>query len=210
RPGELRIESRNLSDITARYPELRALGNELGSREAVLDGEIVAFDSEGRPRFERLQQRMNLASDSAVRRRMRDVPVAYVIFDVLYLDGRDLCGLPYAERREILDGLELNGPSWQTPAVHRGDGKALLAATGEQGLEGVMAKRLDSRYEPGRRSGAWIKVKNRRSTEVVIGGWLPGEGRRKSFGALLVGRYDADGNLRYGGRVGTGFTEKRI
>jgi bifunctional non-homologous end joining protein LigD len=212
-PGHVRLESRNLNDITARYPELRAIGRALGSHEAVLDGEVVAFDEHGRPSFQRLQSRMHLASDRLVRQKMRDVPVVYVAFDLLHLDGRSLMDLPYTERRAALDRLALEGPSWQTPADFRGDGRALLELSRARGLEGVVAKRLDSRYEPGRRGDAWIKVKNIQRQEVVVGGWLPGEGRRRtSLGALLVGVYEhppgsTAGVLRYAGRVGTGFTD---
>ncbi|MDQ6915879.1 MAG: DNA ligase, partial [Actinomycetota bacterium] len=159
-PGRLRLESRNLNDVTAQYPEVRALARELGARTAVLDGEIVAFDAEGRPSFERLQQRMHLASASQVRRRAGAVPVVYVVFDLLHLDGETLMDLPYSERRARLEALDLNGAAWQTPRHHKGDGAALLAATAQRGLEGVVAKRLDSPYEPGKRSGAWIKVKH--------------------------------------------------
>jgi bifunctional non-homologous end joining protein LigD len=212
--GRLRLESRTLRDITATYPELRAVAAELGSTDAVLDGEVVAFDDAGRPSFERLQSRMNLASESAVRRRMGDCPVTYTIFDVLYLDGRMLIDLPYTERRQRLDDLGLEGPNWQTPTYHRGDGKGLLDLTKERGLEGLVAKRLDSRYLPGRRTRAWLKVKNVMSQELVIGGWLPGQGRRAgTLGALLVGYMeDEDGkrHLRYAGRVGTGFSDAEL
>jgi bifunctional non-homologous end joining protein LigD len=208
--GHLRLESRTLREITPQYPELRRLADELGARQAVLDGEVVAFDEAGRPDFQRLQGRMNLASDTAIRRRMANTPVTYVIFDLLYVDGRSLLDLSYEERRAELEGLELDGESWQTPRYHRGDGTDLLEATREQGLEGVVAKRLDSRYVPGRRTRAWLKVKNVATQELVIGGWLPGEGsRERTLGALAVGYYDA-GDLRYAGRVGTGFTETTL
>ena len=209
--GRVRLCSRNGNDITSRYPELRDLGRALGARPAILDGEIVAFDAEGRPSFERLQSRMHLASDAAVRRAVRDVPIAYVLFDVLYLDGRQLCARPYHERRELLESLDLRGPHWQTPAYRTADAEALLRFSAERGLEGVVAKRIDSRYEPGRRSAAWVKVKNKRNQTVVIGGWVPGEGRRAStLGALLVGVPGEDGALDYAGRVGTGFTERTL
>jgi bifunctional non-homologous end joining protein LigD len=209
--GRLRLESRTLRDITSHYPELRALAAELGAREAVLDGEIVAFDERGRPSFQRLQSRMHLASESAVRRRMADTPVTYVAFDLVHLDGRSLTDLPYTERRARLEELALDGPSWQTPRHHRGDGAALLRATAEQGLEGIVAKRLDSRYLQGRRGRAWLKVKNLQGQELVIGGYLPGQGRRAdTLGALLVGYHEADGGLRYAGRVGTGFTDEML
>ena len=220
-PGEFRIESRNLKDITSRWPELRALGRELGARDGILDGEIVTLNDEGKPSFQLLQSRMHLASESAVRRRMKTTPAIYMAFDLLYLDGRDLTGLPYTERREMLESLELDGPNWKVPSYHVGDGQALLAASRAQGLEGVIAKRLDCPYTPGRRGGGWIKVKNTRSQELVVGGWLPGEGnRRGKLGALLVGHYDttkADADERgepqkftFAGRVGTGFTEQTL
>src|SRR5919204_618115 len=160
--------------------------------EALLDGEVVAFDEAGRPDFQLLQRRMHLASDAAVRRRMADTPATYLAFDVLHLDGRSLLELPYGERREGLDELDLgSGPHLQAPANHRGDGRKLLELTRERGLEGLVAKRLDSTYQPGRRSRAWIKVKNVRTTELVIGGLLPGQGGRTGrIGALLVGYYD--------------------
>jgi bifunctional non-homologous end joining protein LigD len=150
---------------------------------------------------------MHVASSSEVRRRMRDVPVTYVIFDVLHLDGETLFERPYEERRELLESLELDAESWQTPAYHRGEGAVLLDASARQGLEGIVAKRLASPYRPGKRGRDWLKVKNVRSQEVVIGGWLPGKGRREGeIGALLVGYYDGD-ELRYAGKVGTGFAE---
>jgi bifunctional non-homologous end joining protein LigD len=208
--GRLRLASRNGRDITPRYPELRELGRVLAGHEAVLDGEVVAFDADGRPSFQRLQGRMHLTSDHVVRRLAQSEPVAYVLFDLLWLDGHSLLGLPYSERRERLLELGLSGPTWQTPASHVGDGAAMLEASRARGLEGIIAKRLDSPYTPGRRPGTWVKVKNVRATEVVIGGWLEGEGRRSGrLGALVVG-YHEDGALRYAGRVGTGFDEAEL
>jgi bifunctional non-homologous end joining protein LigD len=208
--GRLRLASRNGRDISPRYPELRELGRALAGREAVLDGEVVAFDAEGRPSFQRLQSRMHLTSEHAVRRLSQSEPVAYILFDLLWLDGHSLMALPYAERRERLLELGLNGPTWQTPASHIGDGAALLAAARARGLEGIVAKRLDSPYLPGRRSTGWLKVKNVREIDVVVGGWLEGEGRRNGrLGALVVGFYE-DGELRYAGRVGSGFDEAEL
>jgi bifunctional non-homologous end joining protein LigD len=209
-PGRLRLESRNLNDITETYAELRGLLRDLGMREVVLDGEIVAFDDAGKPSFERLQRRMHVTSPSAIRRLMSSTPVVYAIFDLLYLDGRSLMGMRYDERRERLESLELSGPAWRVPASHPGQGTDLQNATETQGLEGIVAKRLDSRYEPGRRGGQWIKIKNLRTQELVIGGWIPGEGRRADrIGALLMGYYE-DSRFRYAGRVGTGFTERTL
>lgn len=209
--GRIRLTSRSGNDITERYPELRPLGEQLGSTEAVLDGEIVAFDGDGRPSFERLQRRMHVAGASTIRRLAREVPVVYVIFDLLWLDGRPLLDAPYAERRRLLAGLHLDGPAWQTPPHEVGGGDQTLAVSRRFGLEGVVAKRLDSRYEPGRRSGAWRKIKLLARQELVVGGWLPGEGRRATtIGSLLVGYYDERGALRFAGRVGTGFTERTL
>ncbi|MEA2211316.1 MAG: bifunctional non-ous end joining protein LigD [Solirubrobacteraceae bacterium] len=211
KPGRLRLESRNLREITDGYPEVRGLLRDLGMREAVFDGELITFDEHGRPSFERLQRRMHVTSPSAVRRLAASTPVVYVIFDLLYLDGHDVMAQPYGERRAALEGLELGGPAWRVPAAHAGQGRALLSATESQGLEGVVAKRLDSRYEPGRRNGAWLKIKHTRRQELVVGGWLPGEGRRRNrIGALLMGYQAEDGRLRFAGRVGTGFTERTL
>jgi bifunctional non-homologous end joining protein LigD len=210
-PGRLRIEGRRLTDMTERYPELRPLGRQLGSRDAVLDGEIVAFDENGRPSFERLQHRMHLTGESRIKRRAKEIPVVLAIFDLLHLDGRNLMHLPYEERRAKLEELRLEGPNWRTPAAHPGEGAALLAASEQEGLEGIVAKRLGTPYEPGRRSPNWIKVKNKKRQELVIGGWIPGEGKReRTIGALLVGFHSPDGRFRYGGRVGTGFTQRAL
>ena len=210
--GRARFESRRGNDITSRYPELRGLGPALGATPAVLDGEIVAFDGE-RPSFERLQRRMHVSNDRAVRRLMGEVPVVYVLFDLLWFDGHSTISLPYRERRKLLDELDLQGASWQTPGAHEGEGSALLEASRGLGLEGVVAKRLDSVYEPGRRSRAWLKVKNTCSQEFVIGGWVPGQGMRASLGALLIGYYESTepgARLKYAGRVGTGFSGQEI
>ena len=206
--GGVRLQSRSGRDVTGHYPEATELtGVGTGT---VLDGEIVAFDQDDRPSFERLQSRINLGSVREVSLRRVEVPVAFVLFDLLYLEGHNLMGLPYAERRSQLEALALAGPSLQVPRHHRGDGAALLEATRQRGLEGLVAKRLDSTYQPGRRSRNWIKVKNFRRQELVVGGWLPGQaGRNGRIGALLVGHYH-QGQLRYAGRVGTGFTDAEL
>jgi bifunctional non-homologous end joining protein LigD len=209
RPGRVELQTRNLNDVSAQYPEVRRISRALGAHDAVLDGELVAFDENGKPSFERLQQRIHNTDENVVRRRMKTHPVVYVVFDLLYLDGEDLTCEPYTRRRELLEGLELTGDAWQTPGYSVGQAKELLAASKEQGLEGVMLKRLDSTYSPGKRTGAWLKVKNVSRQEMVIGGWTPGEGRRKEhLGALLVGYFEREGGkqvLRYAGKVGTGF-----
>jgi bifunctional non-homologous end joining protein LigD len=211
RPGELALESRNLKDITAQYPELHRLNRALSSHEAILDGEIVAFDEQGRPSFAALQRRMHLASSAQIKRLAMSTPVTYMIFDLLWLDGHSLMELPYIQRRERLASLEPCGERWQTPEHIVGRGEEVLRASAEQELEGIVAKRLDSTYQPGRRSTSWIKIKNVARQEVVIGGWMPGQGRRKEhIGAVLVGVHEPDGALRYVGRVGTGFTESEL
>jgi bifunctional non-homologous end joining protein LigD len=214
RPGRVELRSRNLNDITAQYPEVRPLSRELGAREAVLDGELVAFDEAGLPSFERLQQRIHQTDEAVIRRRMKSHPVTYVLFDLLYLEGTDLMEEPYARRRERLEALELNGPGWQTPANSTGNAAELLAASAERGLEGIVLKRLDSRYVPGKRTGAWLKVKNTGRQEFVIGGWVTGEGRRRDrLGALLIGHHGGGlpgDRLRYAGKVGTGFSEREV
>jgi bifunctional non-homologous end joining protein LigD len=210
-PGTLRFESRNLNDISASYPELTRLGRALGSHSAVLDGEIVVLDGEGRTSFAALARRMGVSSPARAKRLAERDPVTYVIFDLLWLDGHSLIERPYTERREALAGLALRGERWQTPDHIVGHGRETLAASERAGLEGVIAKRLDGPYEPGRRSGAWIKLKNVRSERLAVGGWLAGQGRRRErIGALLVGERLGDGTLRYAGRVGSGFSEQEL
>jgi bifunctional non-homologous end joining protein LigD len=207
--GRVRLESRRGGEITNRYPEVRGLGAALGATPVVLDGEVVAFDGE-RPSFERLQRRMHVGSETTARRLAREVPVVYVAFDLLWLDGHSALELEYTERRDLLEGLELAGESWQTPAWYE-DGEALLAASRESGLEGVVAKRLDSTYLAGIRSRHWLKVKNHLVQEFVVGGWAPGQGAREAtMGALLIGYFEKDGRLHYAGRVGTGFTDTEL
>lgn len=209
-PGRIRFLSRNENDVTAAYPELRALNRTLGSHEAILDGEIVAFDEDGRPSFQALQPRMHLRGEAAVKHLAESSPVTYVIFDLLWLDGHSLADLPYSERRARLDALQLDDERWRVPEFQAGEGSALLAATREQGLEGVVAKRLDSRYTPGGRGGSWLKVKNVQRQELVIGGWTEGKGSRSQrIGALHLGVYE-NGEFRYAGKLGTGFDVQEL
>ncbi|MDT8900466.1 non-homologous end-joining DNA ligase [Anaeroselena agilis] len=218
--GEIRVLSRNHKDITAQYPELAALASSLPRSRLILDGEIVAFGADGRPSFSRLQHRMGLTSPQTIAKLSREIPATYIIFDVLYQDGRLLVDLPYSERRHILEELSPSGRAWQTPAHKVGEGPELLAASREVGLEGILAKRLDSKYETGKRSGAWLKIKNQRRQELVIAGWVPGRGKRQgTIGALLVGYWDrppsktrtsSSPRLVYAGKVGTGFSSRTL
>jgi bifunctional non-homologous end joining protein LigD len=197
RDGQLRLQTRNLLDATSDFPEVRSLTSALGARNVILDGEMVAMDERGHQSF------------SALQRRGRERPaVVYIVFDLLYLDDRATMKLPYLERRRLLDQLDIaSGAGWQVPRYHVGEGAALLEATRAQGLEGLIAKQVDSTYEPGKRTRSWLKVKNWGRQELVIAGWMPGEGGRAGhLGSLLLGYHDDTGRLRYAGRVGTGFT----
>jgi bifunctional non-homologous end joining protein LigD len=206
-PGRLRLDTRTLRDVTAGFPELGRLQRQLGARRAVLDGEIVAFDDAGRPSFQQLQGRMHLANRSQVTRAARAAPVTYMIFDLLYLDGESLLEADYRTRRRRLEELGLEGDSWKVPPILEGTGDDVLEASRKAGLEGIMAKQLDSPYTPGHRGREWLKVKNVLRQEFVIGGFTAGSGRRtNSLGALLVGYYE-DGELRYAGKVGTGYSD---
>jgi bifunctional non-homologous end joining protein LigD len=208
--GRLRLLSRNDADVSAAYPELDGLAAAVGDIEVVLDGEIVALDGAGHISFEALQPRMHLRDRRQIQRMADASPVSYRIFDLLHLDGHATIGLPYTQRRELLQSLELDGPHWQTPPYQVGGGSKALARSVKEGNEGVVAKRLDSLYTAGRRSPAWVKVKNVRTQEVVVGGWRPGQGARAdTIGSLLLG-IPGDGGLVYVGQVGTGFTRDAL
>lgn len=209
--GQVRLMSRTGKDISATYPEVAGLGHAVGHKQALLDGEIVAFTG-GRPSFEALQPRMHVSSPTQALRLAEQTPVTYLAFDVLQLDGRSLAGLPYASRREILEDLVPSGGAWLCPPVFPGeDLEAVRSASLATGLEGVVVKRLDSAYEPGARSASWVKIKNVLGQDVVVAGYKPGQGNRAGLvGSLLIGVYGdgPDGNrgLLYCGHVGTGFT----
>ncbi|MGH3623947.1 MAG: non-homologous end-joining DNA ligase, partial [Sciscionella sp.] len=207
--GRLSLRARSGTDITTTYPELRALGEELGSTQVLLDGEIVAFAG-GVPSFPALQHRMHVSSAARARRLAAERPVTYLIFDLLHLDGHSCVHLAYEQRRRLLERLELSGAHWQTPPAHSGAGAEVLAASQEHGLEGVVAKRLAAPYQPGHRSPDWIKITGIHTQEVVVGGWRPGNGRREGLvGALLLGVPDGSG-LRFVGSVGTGFSDAEL
>ena len=210
--GQVRLTSRTGRDITFVYPELTVMATAAGAHEAVLDGEIVAFGDGPWPDFEALQQRMNISTAAQARALSAQNPVSYLAFDLLWLDGRSLLDEPYSLRRELLDSLGLDSGRVQVPPSFAGEsGADIQAVSRQQRLEGIMAKRVSSRYEPGRRTTAWRKIKNVHRQEVVIGGWKPGEGGRAGWiGSLLVGVHDEDGALVYSGHVGTGFTQQTL
>ncbi|MEO6500682.1 MAG: non-homologous end-joining DNA ligase [Jatrophihabitantaceae bacterium] len=213
--GRVRLRSRNDLDITVSYPELEELGSRLGNGQLILDGEVVAFGADGRPSFARLQKRMHVGQAGEAQRLSRTDPARYLIFDLLHLDGAATIGLPYQQRRQLLEELDLDGASWQCPSYFAGNGEMVLQASQQLGLEGVVAKRLASAYRPGRRSPDWRKIKNLRTQEVVVLGWQPGNGRRAgTIGSILVGvpgeGESAAAGLRYAGKVGTGFTDAAL
>lgn len=213
--GQVSLASRLGNDVTAGYPELAALGPALGERAAVLDGEIVAFEDRGRPSFERLQRRMHVRGPN--RLLMAAVPVLYVIFDLLWLDGRPLTGQPFVERRRQLESLGLAGPNWRVSSLlPEPPDDDLLAACRRVGLEGYLGKQASAIYLVGKRSKSWTKVKCVRQREFVVGGWSEGSGGRSGqIGSLAIGWVDPDrpappGHsfaLRYAGQVGSGLSE---
>lgn len=208
---QVRLTSRTTRDVTHAYPELAGLPAAVGWDQAILDGEIVAFGGGEWPDFEALQQRMNISKAAQARQLAAVVPVTYLVFDLLWLGGRALLELPYLRRRELLDRLGLTGANWQVPPSFTAErGADVQAVSRQHRLEGIVAKRIQSKYEPGRRTGAWRKIKNVHRQEVVIGGWKPGEGGRAGWiGSLLVGVYSG-GRLVYSGHVGTGFSQQAL
>jgi bifunctional non-homologous end joining protein LigD len=210
RDGVLGLSSRKGTDITVRYPEVGRLPEALSGHDAIVDGEIVAMDDRGRPDFGALQNRMHRTGPE-VPRMAAAAPVTYLVFDLLAWDGEDLIGLPYAERRARLDALGIAGYRWVATPWFAGGGADVLAASEDNGLEGVMAKRLASPYRPGVRSPDWRKIKNFKTQSVVVGGWRPGQGRRSgTIGSLLVGVPDDGGRLVFVGHVGTGFSDQHL
>jgi bifunctional non-homologous end joining protein LigD len=196
--GALRLRSRRGRDVTKEYPEFRSLAADLADHHVVLDGEAVALDSSGVPSF------------NAMQNRGRSTRVEYWAFDLLYLDGRSLLRARYADRRKLLETLAAAGHLIVPDLVPGRDGAQALAHSREHGWEGVVAKRRDSTYQPGRRSASWVKDKHWNTQEVVIGGWKAGEGGRgNGIGSLLMGIPGPDG-LRFAGKVGTGFTERDL
>ena len=217
--GQVWLWNRRATEATATFPELSVLAEALEGRSVVLDGEVVAPDAAGRPSFQRLQRRMHVVRPSS--RLLAEVPVVFAVFDVLWLDGDLVVGLPQAERRRLLESLALQGPVAQTAPVLEATPDELMEACRQAGLEGFMAKRLDAPYLPGRRSTAWSKIKCARRREFVVGGWTEGQGARTtSIGSLALGCYDVTPEeaerrgrpqrLLYVGQAGSGLNEDMI
>lgn len=212
-PDGVVVTNRRGGEITGTYPELAGMAEALAPHSVVLDGEVVAFNEKGQTSFQRLQRRMHVIKPPA--RLLADTPVAFVAFDVLWLDGELLVDRPQTERRQVLDGLGIKGRAWQTAPVLDAAPEELLEACRQAGLEGFMAKKLDAPYSVGRRSTAWWKVKCGRRREFVVGGWSSGQGsRQESIGSLALGCYDtADADtqrLFYVGQAGSGLNDEMI
>jgi bifunctional non-homologous end joining protein LigD len=203
------LVSRTRRNITKTYPDLASIHQQLVALDAIVDGEIVAMD-DGRPSFEKLQQRMNLQNEREIQRMITKCPVTFVAFDLLYLDGRDLTREPVERRKELLTQIVVPTPKLTVSPHERTVGTTLFGIARDRRLEGIVAKRLGSPYRPGRRTKEWLKIKSIHDADIVIGGWTPGEGSRSSrFGAILAGAYDDD-ELVFLGAVGSGFSEKML
>jgi bifunctional non-homologous end joining protein LigD len=200
RGGTTRLLSRNENPVTVAWPELHR--SPLGDRDLLVDGEVIALNERGLPDFRVLQDRMHVRNAAAAARLAGELPATYMVFDVMRLDGRDLTAMPLGERRKILADLGLEHSTWQVPAAYD-DGPMLFEATLQQGLEGIVSKRLASRYSFGERSKSWLKFAHRHRRSYVVGGWRPQEGTTDRLAALLVGEMTPEG-LLYRGRVGSG------
>ena len=201
RDKKVSLLSRNQNDLSVRFPEIVEALKNLPARDCVIDGEVVALDEEGRSSFQLLQAREMEGRKS---------PIYFYAFDLLQLDGKSLIGLPLETRKSVLEKLcaDAGDPIRYSGAIGS-DPKRLLEEVKRRGLEGIIGKQRNSVYEPGRRSGAWIKLKCVNEQEFVVGGYTPPQGARKHFGAILVGYYD-NNKLVFAGKVGTGFTAKSL
>jgi len=206
--GKVTLRSRRGLDLTAAFPRLAAETGKQAAESMILDGEIVALDASGKPSFNALQNRVQLKAARDIAAADRDVPAVYFCFDLLYFAGIDLRDRPYRDRRRYLAQALLPSPLVQL--VHATeDAEALQKAAIASGFEGIVGKRKDSRYEAGRRSAQWLKVKPTRTEEFLVGGYTKGKGSREPLGALLVG-YRGDGKLHYASHVGSGFDERTL
>lgn len=204
--GSVRLVSRNQNDLTEAYPELRSLGDNIRARNAVLDGEIVALDEQGRPSFSLMQQRTGGGEGGRrIRRTRDDIPVVYYVFDLLYLDGYNLMQADLEQRKQLLASIVTPSDLVRYSDHYVGNGRALFAAAAERNLEGIVAKRRGSCYLQ-KRSREWLKIKIVRQQECVIGGYTDPRGTRENFGSVVLGLYDHNGRLIHVGHAGSGFT----
>ncbi len=206
--AKVRLVSRNQNDLTAQYPELHDLPNFVQAEAAVLDGEIVALDEDGRASFSLMQQRTGIRSGGRRGPGQPGIPVVYYVFDLLYLDGYDLHRVPLEQRKEVLAQIITpGGPARYSE--HFAQGVQLLEAARQKGLEGILAKRRSSTYEE-RRSSEWLKIKITQTIDCVVGGYTDPEGSRQHFGSLVLGLYDKQKRLIHVGQAGTGFDQKTL
>ena len=204
--GSARLVSRNQNDLTAAYPELRSIPDFVKARTAVLDGEIVALDEQGRPSFSLMQQRTGVGEGGhRIRRTRDDIPVMYYVFDLLYVDGYDLMQSQLEQRKELLASILSPGDLIHYSDHYIGNGKALFEAAAQRELEGIVAKRRSSPYVQ-KRSSDWLKIKIVKQQECVIGGYTDPRGSRENFGSIVLGLYDDQGRLIPVGQAGSGFT----
>ena len=207
--GKVRLVSRKQNDLTPRYPELAGLPQFIKAQSAILDGEVVALDEEGRASFSLMQQRTGFRPGGRRATANADVPVIYYAFDLLYLDGFDWRRVPLEERKRKLATLLMTGNAVRYSDHYEEQGKALFEIAQQRGLEGIVAKKRASYYEE-RRSREWLKIKIRHRIECVIGGYTEPEGARSHFGSLVLGLYDKKGRLAHVGQVGSGFDQKLL
>jgi len=206
--GSVRLQSRRGIDLTAVFPEITADLALKDNGQMVLDGEIVALDANGRPSFNALQNRVQLKTATDIAKAQREAPAVLVCFDLLHFGGVNLRGVPYVDRRRYLSQCLL--PSTHIQLIHVAtNAEQLYAAATASGFEGIVAKRKNSIYQPGKRSNAWLKIKTTQTAEFVVGGYTKGKGERESLGALLLG-YWSGGKLHYAGHVGSGLTSAII
>jgi bifunctional non-homologous end joining protein LigD len=207
--GKVRLVSRNQNELTARYPELKDMAQSVKAKTAILDGEVVALDDEGKASFSLMQQRTGFRPGGKRAVANADVPVLYYAFDLLYLDGEDWRKVPLEERKRKLQSIVKTGNSLRYSDHYEEQGKALFEVARSKGLEGIVAKKRVSFYEE-RRSREWLKIKIRHRVECVVGGFTEPEGSREHFGSLVLGLYDKMGRLIHVGQAGSGFNQKSL
>jgi bifunctional non-homologous end joining protein LigD len=207
--GKARLVSRNQNELTARYPELKDLAKSVKAKTAILDGEVVALDEQGRASFSLMQQRTGFRPGGRRAATNAGVPVLYYAFDLIYLDGYDWRKLPLEERKKKLASILITGDALRYSDHYEKQGKALFEMARQKGLEGILAKKRDSIYQE-RRSSEWLKIKIRHRLEAVIGGYTEPEGSRMNFGSVVLGLYDKQGRLIHVGQAGSGFDQKSL
>jgi bifunctional non-homologous end joining protein LigD len=207
--GSTRLVSRNQNDLTNEFPELHDLATYLRVESAVLDGEVVALDDQGRPSFSLMQQRTGLRGPHKRSSRRTDLPILYYVFDLLHVDGYDLRRVSLEERKKILETIVISSETMRYSDHYPGQGIALFEVAKQKGLEGILAKRRASCYEE-RRGREWLKIKITQTVDCVVGGYIDPEGSRQYFGSLILGLYNEKGQLSYVGNAGTGFTQSTL